>query len=354
MSIKIPKEYSIKEYTVKNVVNDNKQYDLTIIVPCYNVEKYICNCLKSILNQKTKYSFEVICINDGSTDNTKQILEKFSKKDSRIKIYNQKNMGISCSRNNGLSLANGEYVSFVDSDDFLEEDFIEKMMNSTNGKKIDFVKCGYIKNYINNNKRIYFKGKSIEASYDKLNVLIPKINGYIWGAVIKKEIFKDIVFPPNYWFEDMITRMLILRRCNTFKYIKDCLYNYSVRENSATKTQGKGQNIRNIDQLYLVSQIYKYSNKLGIKNDKTFYKLIIDELGPMLYARIRAFDKKVQKNIFELTCEIWKKQINQENYKFNIYEKIYIYSFYNRNFLIWKYNSNIIQIFRKIKFFIIH
>lgn len=354
MDLKIIREYRVKDYNVKNVINSNRQYDLTIIIPCYNVEKYIHRCLESVLNQKTKYSFEVICINDGSTDNTKQILNEYLKKDKRIKIYNQKNIGISNSRNNGLSLANGEYISFVDSDDFIEENFIEEMMNNTDGKKIDYVKCGYIKYYIYKNKKVYIKGKFVDADYKELNFLIPKINGYLWGAVIKKEVFKDIIFPPNYWFEDMITRMLILRKCNTFRYIKECLYDYSIRENSATKTQGKGKNIKNIEQLYLVEKIYEYSNKIGLKDDKTFYKLIINELGPMLYARIRGIDKKNQKYIFKLTCEFWKRKLYPNNYKFDFFENIYIYSFNKRRFFIWKYNSNIIKILKKIKYIIIH
>ena len=99
---------------------------ISVIVPVYKVEKFLPKCLESLINQTLK-DIEIICINDGSPDNSLKILEEYAKKDSRIKIINQKNAGPSVARNNGMSAASGEYIGFVDSDDWIDLDFYEKL-----------------------------------------------------------------------------------------------------------------------------------------------------------------------------------------------------------------------------------
>ncbi|HBH6553357.1 TPA: glycosyltransferase family 2 protein, partial [Enterococcus faecium] len=91
---------------------------ISVIVPCYNVEKYIDECINSLINQTLK-DIEIILLNDGSTDNTLAILKKYEKLDSRIKVYEHKNMGLGPTRNRGIKIANGEFLAFVDSDDFV-------------------------------------------------------------------------------------------------------------------------------------------------------------------------------------------------------------------------------------------
>nr|MCR4662874.1 glycosyltransferase [Endomicrobiaceae bacterium] len=101
---------------------------VSVIVPVYNVEQYLRQCLDSIINQTFK-DFECICVNDGSTDNSLTILQEYSKKDNRIKIINQKNSGSSVSRNNGIKQALGQYVSFVDADDWITDNYLEILYN---------------------------------------------------------------------------------------------------------------------------------------------------------------------------------------------------------------------------------
>ena len=107
---------------------------VSVIVPVYNVEKYLRQCLDSIINQTLK-EIEILCINDGSTDSSPEILKEYEEKDSRIKIINKKNAGLSAARNQGLELAKGEYVSFIDSDDWINETFCEALY--TAAKKYD-------------------------------------------------------------------------------------------------------------------------------------------------------------------------------------------------------------------------
>ena len=99
---------------------------VSIIVPVYNVEKYLERCLDSLINQ-TLTNIEIVCINDGSTDNSGKILDDYAAKDNRIKVIHQNNAGQAVARNNGLKIANGNYINFVDSDDWVDLDFIEKL-----------------------------------------------------------------------------------------------------------------------------------------------------------------------------------------------------------------------------------
>ena len=348
MAEKEEERYIVKEYKVYNLVNDYSKYDLSIIIPCFNVEDYIERCLNSVLNQKTNFSFEIICINDGSTDQTLTKLRKYGQMDKRIKVYNQENIGISNTRNRGLKLAQGEYIAFVDSDDYIDENFVDIMLSKAKNGKAEYVKCGYVIFSDNNKRKKIKRGKKIECINKKLNEKILKINGYMWGAVIKKSIFKDICFPPNYWFEDMIIRMLILRKCKSFIYIKNCLYYYNNRINSATKIQGKIESEKNLDQLYLVKKIYDYSRKINLKDDKILYELIIREWGYILSNRTRNMPEKDRKAIFYKACELWNFLDIKNKYKFSVLEKVYIYAFSQRKFWVWNMVSAIIISSRRV------
>ena len=118
------------------------KYKVSIIIPCYNSKKYIERCLNSILKDKLKEK-EIILINDGSTDNTLEIIEEYSKKNKDIKIINQKNKGQSISRNNGLKEAKGKYIAFVDSDDWVEKDYFYKLYNFAEKNNSDYIYCDY-------------------------------------------------------------------------------------------------------------------------------------------------------------------------------------------------------------------
>ena len=124
---------------------------ISLIIPVYNVENYLRQCLDSIINQTLK-EIEIICINDGSTDSSKQILEEYALKDERIKIINQKNKGAGAARNSGIDAATGEYIGFVDSDDWVNLDAFEKLYNKITRENVDIVFSRY--NYVFEDGRI--------------------------------------------------------------------------------------------------------------------------------------------------------------------------------------------------------
>lgn len=179
---------------------------LSIIIPVYNVENYLSRCLESILNQ-TFNDFEIICVNDGSTDNSLAVLQKFKSNDERIIIIDKKNEGSGVARNVGLSIAKGDYVYFVDGDDWIEENSLDKIVLKADELNTDILIFGGL-SYYNN------KGKNGGYSADKL----PKqyLNKVFSSKDIKKDIFK---FPSTAWTK-LYRREFLLKNNIKFQDIK--------------------------------------------------------------------------------------------------------------------------------------
>ena len=167
---------------------------VSILVPIYNVEKYLRQCLDSIVAQSLK-DIEIICINDGSTDNSLQIIEEYAQKDNRIKIINKQNSGYGASMNKGLDAAIGEYIGIVESDDYIKENMFEALYNLANSKDLDIAKSDYYYYYSKDNisrhsGRIPLKnvGKIFSVK-DDVDVL--RIWPAIWSSVYKREFLKE-------------------------------------------------------------------------------------------------------------------------------------------------------------------
>ena len=170
-----------KTYFGKNKIV-SEEYDLQIIIPAYNVEKYIEECIDSILNQKTKYKVLTVIINDGSTDNTAKILEKYKNR-TNLEIIKQENQGISEARNRGLKELKAKYIMFVDSDDCIFEGSIDKLLGLAIENSLDIVE-GSFKRYYSG--KIFEGNKHINSIKDSKEILF----GFPWGKVIKNTVLK--------------------------------------------------------------------------------------------------------------------------------------------------------------------
>lgn len=213
---------------------------LSIIVPVYNVAEYLERCLNSLINQ-TLNEIEIICVNDGSTDNSLCILEKFAELDKRIKIINQKNKGLSGARNTGIKLVQGEYFGFLDSDDWVDLDYFEKLYKRAKNCDADislgdFIRKGKFKHKIRLklNKEEEFVGDN-EKFYGSQFYHFP----CVWNKIYKTSKFNDLRFIEGIFFEDGPYTIQALHRankvvtcCNTYLY-------YFVNPNSIVKTLNK-------------------------------------------------------------------------------------------------------------------
>lgn len=141
---------------------------ISIVIPVYNAEKYLSRCLESILSQTYK-NIEVIIVNDGSTDKSQQIIKTYQKKSKKVRVFNQSNVGVSKARNLGIKYCKGDYILFLDSDDWIDEDYIEKSIDFLKNNKVDLLLLPYIreyknksvKNYIFRQKEFYLKNKNL-------------------------------------------------------------------------------------------------------------------------------------------------------------------------------------------------
>lgn len=217
--------------------------EISIIVPVYNVENYLARCIDSILIQSFK-NFEIILVNDGSTDNSLNICKKYANRNRRIKLVSQDNKGLSAARNTGLRFAMGKYVCFVDSDDFIEKDYLLLLLNNIKKYNSDISMCEY---YLTDDKGkqysveefneprnvVALSGKEVFSYFYKDNY-VPNV--VAWNKIYKKVLFDNIKFKEGCYFEDEIIALPLFYKAKKVSFVKKPLYNYVQRQGSIMST----------------------------------------------------------------------------------------------------------------------
>ena len=326
----------MKKYSYnKRIIDEN--IDLSIIVPAYNSSDYIEECISSVLKQKTSYNYELIVINDGSKDNTLEKINLF-KKNKNLKIINQENKGFSGARNRGIDEAKGKYIMFLDSDDLLCENSIEKLIKTANEKKADIVQGSYYTFDKNGNK--FYKDILPTEKNRKTNneeILIP---GFPWGKVYKSELFEKVRFPLDFWYEDTIVNYLLARLSNKYVAISDYIYGYRINEKGITFTSKKSKKV--LDTYWIIEEMIDLSKDIGLKIDDSIYDMTIFQLSNLLYRRIHFLDEETIKNTFILACYLMKdigiKDSKNKSIIFRDIER----AFKEKNYRLWKIASFVI------------
>lgn len=269
------------------------KYDLTVIIPSYNNEKFLPTCLDSIADQSTDYKVQVIVINDGSTDSTEAILEKYRCFSDWI-IINQENRGFSGARNVGLDLAEGKYIMFVDSDDILGQNAIEKLMRKAIATDADIVAGNYIS--ISFNGKTRFKGSDYKE--EKVSPC-DYLYGQPWGKVYKHEFFQNLRFPEGYWYEDSIFAQIMWPLVDNVYTIPDIVYKY--RNNLKGISHTSKRNHKSIDSLYITEALLEDKQKFQhtLHEDDIEYFLSSIKLT---YLRTLRHNGKIAKCIFIVWC----------------------------------------------------
>lgn len=239
---------------------------ISIIVPVYNAENRISRCINSIVNQSYK-NIEIILINDGSNDSSGQICDEFAKIDKRIKVIHKQNGGVSSARNEGLRSANGEYIQFVDSDDYIDKDMCEKLLKTMINDNSDLVVSGY--RTINSNnidetiykREIYRKLYEMECDFSYLYTSC--FFNSLWNKLYKIEAIEN--FDENLSLgEDLIFNLNYLKKCESVSLIEECLYNYT-KENKNSLSSKYRENMFEII-VYTRSSINEFCDKYISKN----------------------------------------------------------------------------------------
>lgn len=305
-----------------------KRPDISIVVPIYNVERDLKRCVESLINQ-THRNIEIILVDDGSTDSCPEICDKYATIDSRVKVIHKTNGGLSDARNSGLREAIGEFILFVDSDDYIELDSCEFFLNSYDGKS-DFI-VGVAKQV--NGKKIKLmchRGLENGSTYNSKDFIINSIQHNEWYAPAWLNLYKrefllknNLEYKKGIYFEDieMLPRLFIA--ANLIQYIDFAFYNYIIRENSIMTSSKNGS--------YIKDSLWIYKNWLDI-----FRKIDDDELKKYLNG--------VLVKHYLSNCRAWKVnswEIKGLDFDFsiknslNLKEKIKVYLFnYFPNFYI--------------------
>lgn len=240
---------------------------ISIIVPVYNVEPYIERCIESLINQ-TYVNIEILLVDDGSRDNSGVICDRFAKLDKRIKVFHKENGGLSDARNYGLDRANGEYISFIDSDDYVDIDYIEFLYNLINeGYKLALCSLHVV---FTSNNRIVNKGNNKKYVLDsekciEMMCYQDEVDTAAYAKMAHKSLYKDLRFPKGKLFEDIGTTYLLFDQCE--KIICDFTpkYYYIIRENSIVTSKF---NSKKLDLIEMTDKMASYVNRKYINLKK--------------------------------------------------------------------------------------
>lgn len=275
---------------------------VSVIIPIYNSEKYLKQCLDSVINQTLK-EIEIIIINDGSTDNSLQIIQEYINKHSNIKLINKQNEGCYKARNIGLETANGEYIAFLDSDDYVEPKIYEKLYLKAKQTNADIVSADYY--ILNNNKLKTVKLSSLIKLLEKANntligaeeIILDAIH---WSRIFKKRMLfeKNIKFHSDiYMADDAFFHIVTMLNASKIVYIPDVLYTYRI---SIKGSITSSYNERNFDCIKVAKKIMDYAIANSMEHFMPQIVAFVLRLNILGYNRV---GRSYKKQYFEQMCK---------------------------------------------------
>lgn len=304
---------------------------LSIIIPVYNVEKYLRKCLDSVLDQDLS-NYEVIIVNDGSKDNSESIIEEYVNKHSNIiKAYKKENGGLSSARNYGLPYAQGKYICFLDSDDYVEKNHYKKMLELAEKENADLVVTDFEYVWEDNSKHNLYKN-GIEYVNDNLNKCMFLSPLFSWNKMYCRELFNslDCKYPEGLWYEDIPVTLLYATQAKKIVHLKEKGFNYLQRN---TSIMGSSYSPKMKDIFTEFENIYndfKKRNILVEYNDELEY-LFIEHF--LVYGAFRFLRTDYYKELMNEAFEFVKKYF--PNYKKNKY----LYTLGKKNNMFLKTNN---------------
>ena len=270
--------------------------DLSIIVPVYNAQKFLKRCIDSCLAQRTEFTFEVIAVDDGSIDDSLALLRNYDC-DQRLKVIHQENRGHAGARNAALDVASGRYICFVDSDDFIPSDAVQRLMSRAVELDADIVGGGYWLCDAEG-RRHRFKGLC-GAVYTTPTV---GLSGLPCGAVYRRSLWDEVRFPEGFWFEDTCLPYLIFSRSFKTASISGSVYYYRANPKGITATSVFSK--KALDSIWVVLKMFDEMERLGIDMTFVLYEQTLRQFGPLLKARLTALNDDELRIAFQCCSEI--------------------------------------------------
>lgn len=284
---------------------------VSVIVPIYNVEKYLKKCLDSLVHQTLK-EIEIILVNDGSSDNSETIIQEYLSKYDNIKYFKKKNGGQSSARNYGLEHATGEYIGFVDGDDYVSLDMYLKMYNKAVSQNFDMVVCDL--NYIYPDKTMCVSG-GVKVDTDKMYQVYISNYPSVCNKIFKNELFANIYFKEGVWFEDVEFLYRIFSKIKNVGVIHEPLCQYVQRDGSVMHSVNN-HIFDYVDNMNTVIKYYQDNNLFDKYYDVLEYAYVRYLYATFVRSAV-VFDKKTYLKAVDLAIQNVKK--NFKNYRKNKY-----------------------------------
>ena len=264
---------------------EKSKIQLEVIVPAYNAEATLTECINSVLEQQTKYGFRLIVVDDGSTDGTAAFADACADREN-VLVLHQKNRGLSGARNTGIRHSEAPYLLFLDADDRLAPMAIEHLMENALKNEADIVEGSYF-NFARHYRRnhIHKAGKMPAMA----------LWGGACGKVIRRELFENVGFPERYWFEDSVMHQIIYSGAANCRGISDMVFER--RLNSESITHVSRGNARSIDTVWVTLRLMQDRKTLGLENDQAHYEYLLD-LAELSQYRLEGLDEEIRKAAF--------------------------------------------------------
>lgn len=298
---------------------------ISVIVPIYKVELYLNRCIQSIVNQ-TYSNLEIILVDDGSPDKCPKICDEWEKKDYRIKVIHKENGGLSDARNAGMQIMTGDYISYIDSDDWVSCDMYEKMLYKIKEQKADICECRFKKtsDYIKNDEQQQIEDINILNKKEALKAVVEeKINPAVWNKIYRREIVKGLFFEKGKCNEDEFWTYKAVDRAEKIIQIEDVCYYYFFREDSIINKTYKIQRLDALEARYeRMKYLEKYPDIYGIAKRRLVFNCMYHYQKGLYF--LSGVELKVLKSKIKA---IYKDiPINKEDiYQYTIKEKIWFY-----------------------------
>lgn len=328
---------------------------ISIIVPVYNTEKYLRKCIESIINQTYK-NIELILVNDGSTDNSGNICDEYAKTDSRIKVIHKENGGVSSARNTGLESAKGEWLVFVDGDDYISSDYCTVMLEKAKKNDAELVLCGYKRVYENKEELINCQE---EKQFNKREFLMKVLNvqnsmGFCHMKLISKKTIKNVRLNEKLSIaEDALFSMQLSQNINKAIFVPKPLYNYRFNNNSAVRKFDKefvNKILLSMKEAkdYLISEFSEDEEIIQGYYNYVVYHLLLISVN-YCYNSKNNLTNKEKKKMLKKVCEMkeFAEAIKKSNYNgLSITRKITLYTIKHKLYFL----TGVICLFRQHQF----
>lgn len=276
---------------------------VSIIIPVYNVSAYLERCMESVLHQ-TYRNLEIWLVDDGSTDQSGEMCDRYAQQDPRIQVIHKANGGLSSARNAALDVCEGEFIGFVDSDDYVDVQMIEKLMEAAHRSSADLVICNHFEEK-ENRLTIQEPVSDTQIEMDSHTALFQlihdtKIRSYAWDKLYRRELFEGVRYPDGRNYEDIATTYLLFERAKKIVHIPDYLYYYQMREGSISAHKTNEKWLRNLEDI-ITGSIERYHH-FAVR-EKELADLCLRDLVPYGYTLLKTAVSLNNTSAYEKTAK---------------------------------------------------